>query len=48
MRVAVMYGKALDLKDRRDPRAAELFRAVLKEFPEFGPATQELAKLKGT
>jgi hypothetical protein len=43
-----MYGKALDLKDRRDPRAAELFRAVLKEFPEFGPATQELAKLKGT
>jgi TolB-like protein len=48
MRVAVMYGKALDLKDHKDPRAAELFRAVLKEFPDFGPATQELNKLKGT
>ena len=48
MRVAVLYGKALDLKDHKDPRAVELFSAVLKEFPDFGPAKHELAKLKGT
>jgi TolB-like protein len=49
MRVAVMYGKALDLKDHGDkPKAVELFGAVLKEFPKFEPARQEMAKLKGT
>lgn len=46
MRVAVMYGKALDLKDHGDKSGAvERFNAVLKEFPEYGPAKTELAKL---
>ena len=48
MRVAVMYGKALDAKDHGEKaKAVELFSAVLKEFP-YAPATAELAKLKGT
>jgi len=46
MRVAVMYGKALDLKDKKDPKAAELFSAVLKEFPNYEPAQREMASLK--
>jgi hypothetical protein len=46
MRVAVMYGKALDLKDHGEKaRAVELFNAVLKEFPDYGPAKSEKAKL---
>ncbi len=46
MRVAVMYGKGLDLKDQGDKSGAvERFNAVLKEFPEYGPAKSELAKL---
>jgi TolB-like protein len=49
MRVAVMYGKALDMKDHGNKAAAvELFGAVLKEFPDYGPAKAEQAKLKGT
>jgi TolB-like protein len=49
MRVAVMYGKALDMKDHGNKAGAvELFGAVLKEFPEYGPARAEQAKLKGT
>ena len=49
MRVAVMYGKALDMKDHGNKAAAvELFGAVLKEFPDYGPARAEQAKLKGT
>lgn len=48
MRLAVMYGKALDLKDHGDKsRATELFSAVLKEFPEYEPARAEQRKLKG-
>ena len=48
MRVAVMYGKALDAKDHGEKgKAVELFNAVLKEFP-YAPANAELAKLKGT
>ncbi len=47
MRVAVMYGKALDSKDHGEKsKAVEYFNAVLKEFPEYGPAKSELAKLK--
>lgn len=46
MRYAVMYGKALDLKDsKQNARAVELFNAVLKDFPAFGPAKAELAKI---
>jgi TolB-like protein len=49
MRVAVMYGKALDLKDHHENgKALELFNAVLKEFPTYEPANAERAKLKGT
>jgi len=50
MRVAVMYGKALDAKDHGDrSKAVELFNAVLKEFPTYEPATREKASLsKGT
>jgi len=49
MRVAVMYGKALDMKDHGNKAGAvELFGAVLKEFPDYGPARAEQAKLKGT
>jgi TolB-like protein len=49
MRVAVMYGKALDMKDHGNKAGAvELFGAVLKEFPDYGPAKAEQAKLKGT
>ena len=46
MRVAVMYGKALDLKDHGEKaRAVELFTAVFKEFPNYEPAKAELKKL---
>jgi TolB-like protein len=47
MRVAVLYGKALDMADKGDKaRAVELFGAVLKEFPDYGPARSGLAKVK--
>ena len=37
------------MKDHGNKAAAvELFGAVLKEFPEYGPAKAEQAKLKGT
>ncbi len=49
MRVAVMYGKALDAKDHGDnAKAVELFKSVLKDFPSYQPANAEMAKLKGT
>lgn len=49
MRVAVMYGKALDMKDHGNKAGAvELFGAVLKEFPNYEPAKAEQAKLKGS
>jgi TolB-like protein len=47
MRLAVMYGKALDMADRGDKaRAVELFGAVLKEFPDYAPARRGMAKVK--
>jgi len=47
MRYAVMYGKALDLADKGDKaRAVELFGAVLKDFPEYTPARNGMAKVK--
>ena len=47
MRVAVLYGKALDMADRGDKaRAVELFNAVLKEFPDYAPARTGMAKVK--
>ena len=46
MRVAVMYGKALDMKDHGDKaKAVELFNQVLKEFPNYEPASKERASL---
>jgi TolB-like protein len=47
MRVAVLYGKALDMTDKGDKaRAVELFSAVLKEFPDYTPAQKGMAKVK--
>ena len=47
MRLAVLYGKALDMADRGDKaRAVELFGAVLKEFPDYAPARTGMAKVK--
>jgi TolB-like protein len=47
MRVAVLYGKALDMADRGDKaKAVELFGAVLREFPDYAPAKNGLAKVK--
>ena len=46
MKYAVMYGKALDLADKGETaRAVELFGAVLKDFPDFGPARSGMSKL---
>ena len=46
MRLAVLYGKALDMADRGDKaRAVELFGAVLKEFPDYTPARTGMAKV---
>jgi TolB-like protein len=47
MRYAVMYGKALDMADKGDKaHAVELFGAVLKEFPDYTPARNGMAKVK--
>jgi TolB-like protein len=47
MRLAVLYGKALDMADKGDKaRAVELFSAVLKEFPDYTPARTGMAKVK--
>jgi TolB-like protein len=47
MRVAVLYGKALDMADKGDKaKAVELYGAVLKEFPDYTPARIGLAKVK--
>jgi curli biogenesis system outer membrane secretion channel CsgG len=47
MRYAVMYGKALDMADKGDKaHAVELFGAVLKEFPDYVPAKNGMAKVK--
>jgi TolB-like protein len=46
MRLAVLYGKALDMADKGDKaRAVELFSAVLKEFPDYAPARKGMAKV---
>jgi len=47
MRYAVMYGKALDMQDKGDKvHAAELYGAVLKEFPDYAPARNGMARVK--
>jgi len=47
MRVAVLYGKALDMADKGDKaKAVELFGAVLREFPDYTPARSGLSKVK--
>ncbi len=46
MRMAVLYGKALDAKDHGErAKATEYFNQVLKEYPSFEPAANEKAKL---
>ena len=47
MKTALLYSKALDEQDSGNPKkAAELYRAVLEKFPDFGPAQQNLAKVQ--
>ena len=47
MRIAVLYGKALDMADKGDKaKAVELFGAVLREFPDYTPARTGLNKVK--
>lgn len=47
MRSAIAYGQALDAADRGErARAAELYGAVLKDYPDYEPARRGLAKLK--
>lgn len=46
---ALLYSKALDEQDSGHPKqAAELYRAVLQKFPDFGPAQQNLAKVQSS
>ena len=46
MRVAVLYGKALDAKDHGEKaKAVEYFNQVLKEFPSYEPAHKEKASM---
>ena len=47
VKTALLYSKALDEQDSGNPKkAAELYRAVLEKFPDFGPAQQNLAKVQ--
>jgi TolB-like protein len=47
VKTALLYSKALDEQDSGNPqKAAELYRAVLQKFPDFGPAQQKLAKVQ--
>jgi TolB-like protein len=47
VKTALLYSKALDEQDNGNPqKAAELYRAVLQKFPDFGPAQQNLAKVQ--
>jgi TolB-like protein len=47
VKTALLYSKALDEQDSGNTRkAAELYRAVLQKFPDFGPAQQKLAKVQ--
>lgn len=46
MRYAVMYGKALDLEDHGEKaKSLELFSQLLKEFPNYEPASKEKTRL---
>ena len=46
---AMVYARALSEDDRGNrERAVELYRAVLEQFPGYGPAEQAIAKLEGT
>jgi TolB-like protein len=47
VKTALLYSKALDEQDSGNrQKAAELYRAVLAKFPDFGPAQQNLAKVQ--
>lgn len=47
VKTALLYSKALDEQDSgHSDKAAELYRAVLEKFPDFGPAKQNLAKVQ--
>jgi TolB-like protein len=47
VKAALLYSKALDEQDSGNTqKAAELYRAVLQKFPDFGPAQQKLAKVQ--
>src|SRR6185503_11691738 len=47
VRTALIYSRALDEQDNGNvSRAAELYRAVLHRFPDFGPARTNLAKVQ--
>ena len=47
VRTALIYSRALDEQDSgHASRAAELYRAVLERFPDFGPARTNLAKVQ--
>ena len=47
VRTALIYSRALDEQDNGNvSRAAELYRAVLQRFPDFGPARTNLAKVQ--
>lgn len=47
VKTALLYSKALDEQDSGNrQKAAELYRAVLQKFPDFGPAQQNLAKVQ--
>jgi TolB-like protein len=49
VKTALLYSKALDEQDNGHPKqAAELYRAVLQKFPDFGPAQQHLAKVQSS
>ena len=49
VKTALLYSKALDEQDNGHPKqAAELYRAVLQKFPDFGPAQQNLAKVQSS
>ena len=47
VKTALLYSKALDEQDSgNSTKAAELYRAVLQRFPDFGPARANLAKVQ--
>lgn len=49
VKTALLYSKALDEQDSGHAKqAAELYRAVLQKFPDFGPAQHNLAKVQGS